>query len=241
MKPIRIFQHQDWVGAGRITETLTERGVAYEMIAIDRGSRIPSSLDDIAGLVFLGGTMSVNDPLPWIEAELSLIRQGHDRGVPILGHCLGSQLIAKALGGEVRPMPAKEIGWHRVTRNNEPIVRQWLAGTPEQFEILIWHHDAFTLPIGAQPLYSSRFCPDQAFVTGNTLATVAHIEVTVALLREWLDIYGYDLDPLSDSVQSIDEVQRVLEARVQRMHATLTDRLYERWLERVHEREATRT
>ena len=102
----------------------------------------------------------------------------------MLGHCLGSQLISKALGGTVAPMPAKEIGWYKVTRNESAESDGWLKEVPPEFEILIWHHDAFTLPPGATPLYSSAYCPDQAFVLGNTLATVAHIEVTAPLLRE---------------------------------------------------------
>ncbi|WP_083239039.1 type 1 glutamine amidotransferase [Methyloceanibacter superfactus] len=189
-------------------------------------------------MVFLGGTMSVNDPLPWIEDELSLIRQGQARGMPMLGHCLGSQLISKALGGTVAPMPAKEIGWHTVTRSERSGADAWLGDVPDQFDILIWHHDAFTLPPGADPLYSSPFCPDQAFVLGNTLATVAHIEVTAPLLREWLSIYGHDIAPVSASVQDIEQIRHRLDERVQEMHDTLTDRLYDRWLARLPEHES---
>lgn len=237
MRPIRIFRHEDWVGAGRVTDTLALLGLPFEFVAIDQGDRVPLSVDDVSALVFLGGTMSVNDPLPWIDEEMSVIRAGQARGVPMLGHCLGSQLISKALGGVVRPMPAKEIGWHTVTRSKNPVADVWLAGIPEQFEILIWHHDAFTLPTGASSLYSSRFCRDQAFVLGNTLATVAHIEVTGPLLREWLEIYGYDIQPVSESVQNLEQITHCLDERVQRMHATLTDCLYLRWLSRVREEE----
>ena len=237
MKPIRIFRHQGWVGAGRIIETLTVMELPFEIVAIDQGDLVPAMVDDVSALVFLGGTMSVNDPLPWIEDELSLIREGQGRGVPMLGHCLGSQLISKALGGRVAPMPAKEIGWHTVTRSQNPVADAWLAGMPEQFEILVWHHDAFTLQPGAFPLYSSPFCADQAFVVDNTLATVAHIEVTAPLLREWLKIYGYDLQPVSESVQKAEQITQHLDERVRRMHATLTDRLYARWLSRVIEKE----
>jgi GMP synthase-like glutamine amidotransferase len=130
-------------------------------------------------------------------------------------------------------MPAKEIGWYKVTRNESAESDGWLNDVPPEFEILIWHHDAFTLPPGATPLYSSAYCPDQAFVLGNTLATVAHIEVTAPLLRDWLDIYGYDIAPVSASVQPIEDIRQSLDARVQHMHATLTDRLYEHWLARV--------
>ena len=233
MRPVRIFRHQNWVGAGRIVEILTLLNLPFEIVAIDRGDRVPSTVDDVSAMVFLGGTMSVNDPLPWIEDELSLIREGQARGVPMLGHCLGSQLISKALGGTVAPMPAKEVGWYKVARDRNPVADAWLAGLPDEFEILIWHHDAFTLPQGAVPLYSSRFCPDQAFVLGNTLATVAHIEVTAPLLRKWLNIYGDDIQPASASVQGVEQILYRLDERVQHMHAIVTDRLYACWLSRV--------
>lgn len=233
MKPIRIFQHQSWIGPGRIAEALSDRKLPFEIIAIDKGDTVPSTIDDVSAMVFLGGTMSVNDPLPWIDAELALIHEGQARGMPMLGHCLGSQLISKALGGRIAPMPAKEIGWHKVMRNEGTEADRWLAGVPREVEILIWHHDAFTLPPGASPLFSSDHCPNQAFVLGNTLATVAHVEVTAPLLREWLDIYGHDIDPISASVQPIEDIRHSLDARVQGMHATLTDLLYGQWLARI--------
>jgi GMP synthase-like glutamine amidotransferase len=237
MRPVRIFRHQSWVGGGRVVETLTQSNLPFEIVAIDRGDPVPPTVDDVSALVFLGCTMSVNDPSTWIEDELSLIREGHARGVPVLGHCFGSQLISKALGGMVAPMPAKEIGWHKVARARSPVADIWLEGVPDEFEILIWHHDAFTLPQGAAPLYSSNFCADQAFVLGSTLATVAHIEVTAPTLRKWLDVYGDDVQPVSASVQPVDQILHRLEERVQNMHAIVTDRLYARWLERVRETE----
>jgi GMP synthase-like glutamine amidotransferase len=237
MRPVRIFRHQHWVGAGRVIETLTQLGLPFEIVAIDRGDALPSSVDDVSAMVFLGGTMSVNDPLPWIEAEFDLIREGQARGVPMLGHCLGSQLISKALGGTVAPMPAKEIGWYKVARNRHPLTDAWLTGFPDEFEILIWHHDAFTLPEGAVPLYSSKHCSDQAFVLGNTLATVAHIEVTAQLLREWVTVYGDDIQPESASVQRPEQILHRLDERVQQMHANVTDRLYAIWLSRIREAE----
>jgi hypothetical protein len=137
------------------------------------------------------------------------------------------------MGGTVAPMPAKEIGWYQVTRSKRAEAEAWLSDLPDQFEILIWHHDAFTLPPGAVPLYSSQFCPDQAFALGNTLATVSHIEVTAPLLREWIDIYGDDIEPVSPSVQEKEKILDRLDQRVQDMHAVVTDRLYDRWLSRV--------
>ena len=233
MKPVRIFRHEHWIKAGYLTETLERRGIPYELVAIDQGTPVPHSIDDVSGLAFLGGTMSVNDPFPWIEDELRLIRQAAEHKLPVLGHCFGSQLISKALGGTVSPMPVKEIGWHTIELVDNAVTREWFDELPQRMKVLIWHHDAFTLPDGATPLYTSRFCPDQAFALDNMIATVAHIEVTETLLQEWLEIYGHDLAPISESVQSAEEVGCDLDKRVPTMQR-LTDRLYDGWLHRVN-------
>ncbi len=233
MKPIRFFRHEDWIQPGRLTEYLDARGMAWELVAIDRGEPIPQRIDDVSALVFLGGTMSVNDEHAWLAEEMRLIRAAAARELPMLGHCLGSQLIAKALGASVAPMAAKEIGWHRVRRLDNPVARDWLGAMPESFELLIWHHDAFTLPPGAAPLYSSTHCAEQAYAIGNAVATVAHPEVTSAMLEEWLRIYGYDVVPASASVQSIEQIRDHLPERCEAMHRLFTDRLYDAWIARV--------
>ena len=99
MKPVRIFRHEDWIQPGRVTEYLDARGIAWELVRIDQGDPVPRRVDDISGLVFLGGTMSVNDGYSWLDDEMRLIRLAAARDLPMLGHCMGSQLIAKALGG----------------------------------------------------------------------------------------------------------------------------------------------
>ncbi len=233
MKPIRIFRHQDWIGAGHLTEVLSRRAIPYEFVCIDAGDSVPETLTEVSGLVFLGGTMSVNDDFPWIEDELRLIRTAADSGIPILGHCLGSQLISKALGGAVVQMPQKEIGWHTVRKLANREADRWLGDVPEANDVLLWHHDRFSIPDGAVPLLESRFCADQAFVMhGNIVATVAHLEVTVEMLSDWLDVYGYDVAPVSDSVQSIAQIRDAMDVKVTRMQR-LTDRLYDQWLEIV--------
>lgn len=233
MKPIRIFRHQDWINPGRISEYLSAENIPWELVAIDRGDAVPQSLDEVSGLVFLGGTMSVNDDYPWLAEEMRLIRRAADRDLPMLGHCLGSQLIAKALGGSVAPMVAKEIGWHRVRKLDNPVAAEWLMAVPEQFEIFIWHHDAFTVPPGARPLYLSEHCPEQAYARGNTVATVAHPEVTADMMKQWLQIYGYDIEPGPASVQPVEKIRERLAERCSTMHQVFTDRLYDVWLTRV--------
>jgi len=233
MKPIRIFRHEDWIQPGRIGDYLDAHAIPWQLVAVDEGHEIPQRLDDVSGLVFLGGTMSVNDEHSWLEAEMALIRAAAAQDLPMLGHCLGSQLIAKALGGMVRAMPAKEIGWHRIRRADNPVARSWLGTMPELPELLIWHHDAFTLPPGASALYSSAYCADQAYAIGNTVATIAHVEVTAGMLAEWLRIYGYDIEPVTAAVQSIAQIRERIIERCADMHRLFTDPLYELWLARV--------
>jgi GMP synthase-like glutamine amidotransferase len=233
MKPVRIFRHEDWVHAGRLTQFLNARSIPWALVRIDQGEPVHQTIDDVAGLAFLGGTMSVNDGLPWQLDELALIRKATAEDVPMLGHCLGSQLIAMALGGVVAPMPDKEIGWWQMSHCDNVEARAWLQGVPNPVEILAWHHEAFTLPPGTSPLYSSPFCADQAYVRGNTVATVAHPEVTPELLESWLHLYGYDIEPTAPSVQSIEQIREDLPRRCVAMHAAFTDRIYETWLSRV--------
>lgn len=236
MRPIHIIRHEDWIKAGHLTDTLEKRGIPYTMTAIDKQDPVPNSVEGIAGLALLGCTYSVNDGHEWANEEITLIKKALDADIPVLGHCFGSQLMSKAMGGDVYAMSAKEIGWHMVSRIPSAESNEWLNAAPQQFEALIWHHDAFTIPPGATPLYESKFCPDQAFVYGDNLATVAHLEVTVDLLEDWLRIYGYDLDPPSETVQTPDEVRRNIKTRVSEMHKA-TDRLYDRWLKGVLRRQ----
>jgi GMP synthase-like glutamine amidotransferase len=233
MKPIRIFRHQDWVQPGRLTEYLDAHAIPWELVRIDQGEPVPQRVDDVSGLAFLGGTMSVNDAFPWLADEMRLIQAAAAQDVPMLGHCMGSQLIAKALGGSVGPMPEKEIGWYEIQKIDSPIAAQWLEGVPDRCEILIWHHEAFSLPPGAVPLYSSPYCPEQAYALGNSVATVAHPEVTAGMLEEWLRIYGYDIEPSSPSVQPIAQIRERLAERCATMHRQFTDRLYDAWTARI--------
>ena len=101
MKPVAIFRHSPTEGPGYFATFLEGHGIAWELIPVDAGAPVPTSPEAYAGLCFMGGPMSVNDPLPWIDHTCALIRSAVAAGIPVLGHCLGGQLMAKALGGEL--------------------------------------------------------------------------------------------------------------------------------------------
>jgi GMP synthase-like glutamine amidotransferase len=127
MKPIAIFRHSPTEGPGHLAAVLDRRHLPWELIPLDAGAAVPGGPDGFAGLVFMGGPMSVNDDLPWIPPVLQLIRQAVAADVPVLGHCLGGQLMSKALGGVVTANPVKEIGWGRVEVEENPVARAWFG------------------------------------------------------------------------------------------------------------------
>src|SRR5438552_1428694 len=111
---VLVFRHVPFEGAGRIHPVLEARGIAIEYVYLYRRDAVPGASPDIAdaaGLIFMGGPMSVNDPFPYLGREMELIRAAFAHGQPVMGICLGSQLIAKALGAAVYPNASKEIGW----------------------------------------------------------------------------------------------------------------------------------
>ena len=101
MKPVAIFRHSPGEGPGYFATFLEGRSLPSQLLTLDEGEAVPAAPDAFSGLCFMGGPMSVNDPLPWIPPVLALIRQAVAQNVPVIGHCLGGQLMSKALGGQV--------------------------------------------------------------------------------------------------------------------------------------------
>lgn len=177
--------------------------------------------------------MSVNDDLPWIPDVLALLRRAVDVDVPVLGHCLGSQLMSRALGGTVAPNPVKEIGWGRVEIAENGIAQHWF-GDLRGFEAFHWHGETFSLPAGATLLASSEYCANQVAALGPHLAMQCHVEMTADLVRAWCRSARRDLDASQSSpgVQTVGEIEDRIEERLAALHA-VADRLYDRWVERL--------
>lgn len=230
MRPILIFRHVACEGPGYLGTVLEAHGLPYRVVAVDVGDPVPTT-PDAAALVFMGGPMSVNDPLPWIDRELDLIRQAVDRGLPVLGHCLGAQLISKALGATVGPNPVKEIGWHPVTWADTPGAAAWRGGLPDSVEAFHWHGETFTLPPGAELLLASAHCPHQAYALGDrVLALQFHVEMLPEMVREWSELYAEEVAAAdSPAVQDGAEMARDLERRCADLNR-LADVLYGPWL-----------
>jgi GMP synthase-like glutamine amidotransferase len=184
MKSVAIFRHTATEGPGYLADFLDKRKIPWQLIAIDAGDAVPQDAAAYSGLVFMGGPMSVNDDLPWIPEIEALIRDAVAKDVPLLGHCLGGQLISRALGAVVSRNPVKEIGWGRVEVADNDIARSWFGGI-QNFEAFHWHGETFTLPLGAVHLLSSAYCANQAYSIGNHLALQCHVEMTAEMIAAW--------------------------------------------------------
>ena len=229
MSELLIFRHVACEGPGYLAHFLRDRAIDWRAVRIDEGDALPESIDGVRGLVFMGGPMSVNDDLPWIAGSLALIRAAHERSVPVLGHCLGAQLIARALGGEVLPNVVSEIGWLPVGLVEDPRQPAWCRSLPARFDAFHWHRETFSLPDDAVPLFFSDHCKNQGFSIGRTLAIQFHFEMLTEMVNQWADVYADELREPSDSVQSGSALTRKLGDRIAALHY-IADQIYTAWM-----------
>jgi len=231
MKPVAIFRASPTEGPGYFATYLERRSIAWQLVALDTGERVPRDARKFAGLVFMGGPMSVNDELPWVGSALELARDAVRKDVPLLGHCLGGQLISKALGGTVGATPVKEIGWGEVRVADNEVAREWL-GDAQSFLSFHWHGETFTIPPGATRVMENPHCANQGFALGKHFGMQCHVEMTDELVRSWLATGAEEIaaSRASPAVQEPDEITRELAARLAALHE-VANRIYDRWIE----------
>jgi GMP synthase-like glutamine amidotransferase len=236
MKPVAIFRHFKTEGPGYFATFLERHSIPWQLIAIDQGETLPATPDPYSGIALLGGPMSVNDPLPWIAPLCALLRAAIAKDIPVIGHCLGAQLMSKALGGRITPSPSKEIGWGRVRSEDNASARRWLgdwlAGSRGEAGVFQWHGETFSIPAGAERLFSSPFCDNQMFALGPHLAMQCHVEMSAAMIEEWCSSWPAEvrgLEPLPASVQTPEQMLKEAPERLLRMRQ-LADQLYSVWI-----------
>jgi GMP synthase-like glutamine amidotransferase len=233
MKPVAIFRSARTEGPGYFATYLERRSISWRVVALDENEAVPRNAGDFAGLCFMGGPMSVNDPLPWITPVLELIRSAVRHDVPVIGHCLGGQLMSKAFGGTVDANPAKEIGWGEVQVSDNAVAHEWL-GDVQAFESFHWHGETFSIPPGATRVLENAACANQGFALGRHLGLQCHVEMTPELIRTWLRSGADEIaaSRSSAAVQSPEEIERDLERRVAAL-SEVANRLYDRWVENL--------
>lgn len=232
MKPVLILQHQLPENAAYLTVWLDRNRILYQVVNAGTGEEFPDSIEPYSALAVMGGGMSANDPLPSNHQAERLIQQAISRDIPVVGHCLGGQLMARALGGTVQASPRPEIGWQPIEYENDPLVAEWF-GTDPTDTVIHWHYESFSIPPGAVRLAQSSACPNQAFAYGKHLAMQFHIEINETKINTWVN----DDDPkwtqarqLYESVQDKIAMLNGIPFHLDKHQAT-ADRIYQKWLE----------
>jgi len=229
MRPVAVIRFSRSEGPGRFGEWLDARGLAWTLVALDRGDAVPGDPEAYAGIGMMGGPMGANDATAWRDPLAALVRDAVAAKVPLIGHCLGGQVMARALGGPVARAPVTEIGWLDVEATDAAEARDWLDGQP-RLNVFQWHYDAFSLPPGATRVLSSANNPDQGFVLDDRhLGFQCHVEMTRELVTTWCDMAPDELPATSNgATQSRADILRDLDARVHALNA-VADAVYARW------------
>lgn len=206
-REILVLQHVACEGLGTIEPVLATAGLTPRYVRIHAGDPVPASVESAAGLIVMGGPMSVyeHDELPHLKDERRLIEAAVQTERPVLGICLGSQLLAHVLGVQVYSSGRKEVGWHRVTLTDEAAADPLWSQLPREFEGFHWHGDVYDLPPGATPLAGSRLTPLQAFRHGRTTyGILCHFEVTSPQIAGMCRLFPRDLADADTTAEQIE-------------------------------------
>jgi len=232
MHPVLIFRHSPTEGPGYFATFLDRHNIPWQLVRIDAGDPVPGNLNGASGLCLMGGHMSVNDDLPWIPPVLALIRQAVDAQLPVIGHCLGGQLISKALGGQVVANRVKEIGWGDLSVVDPEAARPWVGEAVGPLPGFHWHGETFSLPPGSARILSSAWCDNQAYVLDDRhIGMQCHVEMTPELIATWCsngagEIAASDSPAVQQPAAILDQV----EIRTAQLHL-LADKIYSKWIQ----------
>lgn len=236
MRPVLVLQHLLGDGPSYLQTWLRAEGLAHDLRCTEAGEAFPEDIAGYRALAILGGAMSANDDMPSLRQAEHLVRKAVSLGIPVIGHCLGGQLMAKALGATVGPSIAPEIGWSTVDLHADSAASRWFGpdlANAGRCTVFQWHYEAFTLPRGAVSLAGNAYCLHQAFELGPHLAMQFHVELDDTKLRHWCETaeaaYHQALHLYPESVQPVRQMMEQAKAALPAQQA-LAARLYARWL-----------
>jgi GMP synthase (glutamine-hydrolysing) len=221
MKKLLVLQHVAHELLGTLNPLLKRAGFRIRYVNFARHPDAQPSLDGYDGLVVLGGPMSVNDAdrLPHLTIEMKLIEESLRRNLPVLGVCLGAQLIARTLGAGVYPNHEKEIGWYDVTPTDHALGDPLLTAFKQTEKIFQWHGETFDIPKSTLHLASSSLCANQAFRYGsNVYGFQFHLEVDEPMIHRWLRVaenrkeitaLGGTIDPQRIHLETPTHIERL--------------------------------
>jgi GMP synthase (glutamine-hydrolysing) len=197
MAKIYVLQHHPVENLGTIADALEGEALAWQYVRVADGQPVPADMKGAGGLIVMGGPMAVyqTDRYPWLRDEMRLIEDAIKSNMPVLGVCLGAQIVAAALGAKVERNPnGKEIGWHPIRLSDSAKDDRLMRGLPATMTPFHWHGDIFELPTGATSLASSDKTPCQAFRHGEKAYGLQfHFEVTRDGVAAMAEAFAKDL------------------------------------------------
>ena len=209
------LQHLPNEGPGHAADWLAAHGHSLTFTRLFEPSPVFPSLADFDGLLILGGAMSVHDEanFPWLRQEKTFINDALRAGKITLAICLGAQLVAQALGAEVKPNHAPEIGFWTVRFSAKSLEHPLLRGWPEKAAVLHWHLDTFTVPPGAMRVGMSAGCATQGFVWGDgVIGLQFHPEMTVPMVEQLMEFEGHETAEEQEFVQTAEQIRAKLKS-----------------------------
>lgn len=228
MQPVAIFRFSPTEGPGHFARWIDAQGLPRRLIALDEGEPVPREPRAFSGIAMMGGPMSANDDLPWKAPLLDLLRGAVAADVPILGHCLGGQILAKALGAAVKRTPVPEIGWGEVWVLDTQCAGAWF-GKRDMFTTFQWHYDVFALPRGATRILTNSYNHDQAYSLGKHIGLQCHIEMTRPMVETWCRTGAAELPARSTgATQSREDIYVDLDRRLAAL-VRVADDVYAHW------------
>jgi len=220
---IIVIMHVESEGPGSLGTYLESVGAEALTVRLYAGDRLPSEFSGFDAVVSMGGPMNVyeEDQYPFLKEETGFLKGAVEADLPVLGICLGAQMIAKSVGAQVVKSPNKEVGWGAVTLTDQGRDDSLFKGLPPVLEVLQWHGDMFHIPAEGLLLASSKDCPHQAFRYRNALGLQFHLEVTEQILSDW---FGESKEiKLYDVMNRFREIHKGLEENSQTVYANFLD------------------
>jgi len=213
---VLILMHDREEDAGTIMDYLEQNKADIRIVKFYEGDSLPVDALQYDAVVSMGGPMNVYEETayPFLKDETVFLTRCFEKGTPVLGICLGAQLMARAAGAEVTKAPREETGWFEVSLTKEGSIDPFFTGLPDIFTVFQLHGDTFGIPQGATLLATSATCRNQAFRISNSLALQFHLEIQPAKLAVWL--IGHSLR--EDVLKTYEKVQKKLDQNAQQLY-----------------------